>query len=211
MEIVFHVGAAMKGGPFEFQSGTIWGTRNIVDACERHGVRPAGVRQFHERAGPCRTLPGASGERNFPYEPSRSSAASTPRPSSKPERWCSKPRPPSASRPWSCARGRSTDPAPKTSRHRGTINLAGRWLVVGSGEHYVPLVYVDNVVDALLRGGRRRCAERLHLPVGGSAGDAAEGVCGLRAPLRAAGARFVCARLVSEAAPGSAWSCWESS
>src|SRR5205823_1192639 len=39
MDIVFHLGAAMKGGPFEFQSGTIWGTRNIVEACERHGVR----------------------------------------------------------------------------------------------------------------------------------------------------------------------------
>jgi nucleoside-diphosphate-sugar epimerase len=32
----------------------------------------------------------------------------------------------------------------------GTIGIAGRWLVVGSGGNYVPFVYVDNVVDAML-------------------------------------------------------------
>jgi hypothetical protein len=39
IEVVFHLGAAMKGGNFEYHSGTIWGTRNVIDACERHGVR----------------------------------------------------------------------------------------------------------------------------------------------------------------------------
>src|SRR5262249_41033438 len=39
IEVVYHVGAAMRGGNFEFSSGTIWGTRNIIEACERHGVR----------------------------------------------------------------------------------------------------------------------------------------------------------------------------
>ena len=36
----------------------------------------------------------------------------------------------------------------------GTIHIAGRWLVVGSGENYVPLVYVENVVDALLQAAQ---------------------------------------------------------
>ena len=40
----------------------------------------------------------------------------------------------------------------------GTISLAGRWLVVGSGDRHVPLVYVENVVDALAaRGPGRTC------------------------------------------------------
>jgi len=32
----------------------------------------------------------------------------------------------------------------------GTIKIAGRWLVVGKGDHHVPLVYLDNVIDALV-------------------------------------------------------------
>ena len=50
IDMVFHIGAAMKGGNFEFNAGTIWGTRNVIDACERHGGLPSGVRQFDERA-----------------------------------------------------------------------------------------------------------------------------------------------------------------
>ena len=28
VEVVYHVGAAMKGGANDFEAGTIWGTRN---------------------------------------------------------------------------------------------------------------------------------------------------------------------------------------
>ena len=31
--VVYHVGAAMRGGPRDFESGTVWGTRNVLDAC----------------------------------------------------------------------------------------------------------------------------------------------------------------------------------
>jgi nucleoside-diphosphate-sugar epimerase len=37
----------------------------------------------------------------------------------------------------------------------GTIAIAGRWLVVGRGSHRVPLVYIENVVDALLLAADR--------------------------------------------------------
>ncbi len=33
---VFHVGAAMRGSARAFEAGTVWGTRNIVDACLAH-------------------------------------------------------------------------------------------------------------------------------------------------------------------------------
>ena len=32
--------------------------------------------------------------------------------------------------------------------------IAGRWLVVGSGKNYVPFVFIENVVDALLLAAR---------------------------------------------------------
>ena len=69
MDIVFHVAAAMKGGPFEFQSGTIWGTRNVVDACERHGVRRlvyVSSMSVLDHAG---HAPGMPVTEKSPYEP----------------------------------------------------------------------------------------------------------------------------------------------
>jgi len=39
VEVVYHVGAAMKGWREDFEAGTIWGTRNIIDACLKHGVK----------------------------------------------------------------------------------------------------------------------------------------------------------------------------
>ncbi len=33
VDVVYHVGAAMKGWREDFEAGTVWGTRNIIDAC----------------------------------------------------------------------------------------------------------------------------------------------------------------------------------
>ena len=39
VEVVYHLGAAMRGGKADFERGTVWGTRNIVAACLRHSVK----------------------------------------------------------------------------------------------------------------------------------------------------------------------------
>jgi 2-alkyl-3-oxoalkanoate reductase len=39
VDTVYHLGATMRGSAAEFQRGTIAGTRNVVDACLRHDVR----------------------------------------------------------------------------------------------------------------------------------------------------------------------------
>src|SRR5262249_26549198 len=69
IEVVFHVGAAMHGGIAEFTSGTVWGTRNIVDACERHGVRKlvyvSSLAVLHNAGHE----PDAPITESFPYEP----------------------------------------------------------------------------------------------------------------------------------------------
>ena len=39
VELVYHVGAGMRGGAEAFESGTVWGTKNVVAACLRHGIR----------------------------------------------------------------------------------------------------------------------------------------------------------------------------
>src|ERR1051326_5373638 len=40
IDVVYHVGSAMRGGRAAFEAGTVRGTRNIVDAAIRHGVTP---------------------------------------------------------------------------------------------------------------------------------------------------------------------------
>jgi 2-alkyl-3-oxoalkanoate reductase len=150
MDIVFHVGAAMKGGPFEFQSGTIWGTRNIVDACARHGVRKlvyVSSMSVLDHAG---HVAGAPVSETSPYEPYPQQRGLYTQTKLEAERCVLQ----------ACADNRIAavilrpgqiyGPGAEHVPPGGAINLGGRWLVVGAGEHYVPLVYVENVVDALL-------------------------------------------------------------
>ena len=39
VDVVYHVGAAMKGWAEDFQRGTVLGTQNVIDACLRHHVK----------------------------------------------------------------------------------------------------------------------------------------------------------------------------
>ena len=150
IEIVFHLGAAMKGGPFEFHSGTIWGTRNVIDACERHGVRRlvyvsslSVLDHAGHRAGapvnessPCEPFPKQRGlytQTKLEAEKMVLEAVAAQRVHAV------------LLRP-----GQIYGPGAEKFPPSGTIGLGGRWLVVGSGNHHVPLVYVDNVVDALM-------------------------------------------------------------
>jgi len=150
MDVVFHVGATMRGGVAEFASGTVWGTRNVVDACERHGVRRlvyvSSMSVLHNAGH----LPEAPVTETFPYEPrgamrglytqTKLEAERTVLQAVEENRICAV-----VLRP-----GQIYGPGAEKAPPAGTIAVGGRWLVVGSGAHYVPLVYIENVVDALL-------------------------------------------------------------
>jgi len=150
IEIVFHVGAAMKGGNFEYQSGTIWGTRNVIDACERHGVRRlvyVSSLSVLDHAG---HREGDMVNEYAPYEPfpkERGLYTQTKLEAEKMVRDAA-----AAQRVHAVILrpGQIYGPGAEKIPPSGTIGIAGRWLVVGSGNHHVPLVYVDNVVDALM-------------------------------------------------------------
>jgi 2-alkyl-3-oxoalkanoate reductase len=150
MDIVFHVGAAMKGGPFEFQSGTIWGTRNIVDACERHGVKRlvyVSSMSVLDHAG---HTPGAPVDENSPCEPHPGQRGLYTQTKLEAEQAVREAAAAGRIQAVILRPGQIYGPGAEHVPPSGTINIGGRWLVVGSGQHYVPLVYVDNVVDALL-------------------------------------------------------------
>lgn len=150
IETVFHLGAAMKGGNFEYQSGTVWGTRNVIDACERHGVHRlvyVSSMSVLDHAGHRAGAPVSETARYEPFPKERGLYTQTKLEAEKMVREAAAAGRINAVilRP-----GQIYGPGAEKIPPSGTIAIAGRWLVVGSGNHHVPLVYVDNVVDALL-------------------------------------------------------------
>ncbi|HSU67037.1 MAG TPA: NAD-dependent epimerase/dehydratase family protein [Tepidisphaeraceae bacterium] len=150
IEVVYHVGAAMKGGPMEFQAGTVWGTRNVVDACARHGVR----RLVHmssmsvlDHAG---HEPATPVLETSPYEPYPQQRGLYTQTKLEAEKLVLEAARDGRINAVVLRPGQIYGPGTEHFPPSGTISIAGRWLVVGSGEHYVPFVYVENVVDALL-------------------------------------------------------------
>ena len=150
IEVVYHVGAAMKGGPFEFQSGTIWGTRNVVEACARHGVRKlvhVSSMTVLEHTGEAPDGPVNEASRYEPYPERRGLYTQTKLEAEKIVLDAAREGRVNAVilRP-----GQIYGPGAESFPPGGTLAIAGRWLVVGSGERQVPFVHVENVVDAIV-------------------------------------------------------------
>jgi 2-alkyl-3-oxoalkanoate reductase len=150
VDTVYHVGAAMKGGPFEFHGGTLWGTRNIVDACERHGVRRlvyVSSMTVLDHAG---HQPGDPANEASPCEPHANWRGLYTQTKLEAERIVIEAAEENRIRAVILRPGQIYGPGAEKVPPGGTIAIAGRWLVVGAGDRHVPLVYVDNVVDAML-------------------------------------------------------------
>jgi nucleoside-diphosphate-sugar epimerase len=150
VDVVYHVGAAMKGGPADFERGTIWGTRNIIDSCLRHSVKRlvyVSSMSVLDQAG---HRPGAPVTENSPFEPfpekrglytqTKLTAEAMVLEAAKKQGL-----PAVILRP-----GQIFGPGAEQVSPAGTIGLGSRWVIVGSGGFPLPLVYVDDVVDALL-------------------------------------------------------------
>ncbi len=148
--VVHHVGAAMRGGPRDFEAGTVWGTRNVLDACRRHatarlvyvssmsvfdhaGRRNGEVLTEDYRFEPHPQLRGAYTQTKLSAEQMVADAIST------------------AHLPAVILRpGQIFGPGAEQVTPNGTIALAGRWIAIGNGSQMLPLVYRDDIVDALL-------------------------------------------------------------
>lgn len=148
--IVYHVGAAMRGGPRDFEAGTVWGTRNVLAACRRHACERlvyvssmsvfdhAGRRDDETltesyRFEPHPQLRGAYTQTKLVAEQQVADAIEK------------------ESLPGVILRpGQIFGPGAEQVTPNGTIALAGRWIAIGDGSVPLPLVYRDDVVDALL-------------------------------------------------------------
>ncbi|MDE1892778.1 MAG: NAD-dependent epimerase/dehydratase family protein [Pseudomonadota bacterium] len=148
--IVYHVGAAMRGGPGDFEAGTVWGTRNVVDACLKHGVRRlvyVSSLSVLDHAGRDPSVPVREESRFEPHPERRGAYTQTKLTAEHMVSTAIRERglPAVILRP-----GQIVGPGAERVTPNGTLALAGRWIAVGPATQTLPLVYVDDVVDALL-------------------------------------------------------------
>jgi predicted dehydrogenase/nucleoside-diphosphate-sugar epimerase len=153
--VVYHVGAAMKGWPQEFESGTVWGTRNVVDACRRHGTRRlvyVSSMSVYDHAGHDPSQPMTEASAFEPHPQWRGAYTRTKLVAEQgvAQAIAEHGLPAVIIRP-----GQIFGPGAERVTPNGVIGLAGRWVAVGSGEVSLPLVYRDDVVDALLLAATR--------------------------------------------------------
>lgn len=152
---VFHVGAAMKGGPNDHQAGTVWGTRNVVDACLEHGVERlvyVSSMSVMDHAGrpesatlvetsPLEPHPGRRGA----YTQCKLAAERHVLEAIRERRL-----PAVVIRP-----GQIFGPGAEAVTPNGTIRLGPLWVAVGPAHQTLPLVYIDDAVDALVLAQER--------------------------------------------------------
>lgn len=151
VDVVYHVGAAMKGGKEEFEQGTIWGTWNVIDACVRHRVlRLIYVSSMSvvDHAGHIDGMPVTE---DAPYEPFPDRRGAYTQTKLRAEQMVlsavrERSLPAVVIRP-----GQIFGPGAERVTPNGVIGIAGQWLVAGPGDRPLPLVYRDDVVDALLQ------------------------------------------------------------
>jgi predicted dehydrogenase/nucleoside-diphosphate-sugar epimerase len=149
VDAVFHVGAAMKGSAADFQRSTVAGTRNVIDACLKSRVQRMVYVSSLSVLDHARRRDGRVSE-NWPLEPHAELRGAYTQTKLEAERMVmdaakTKGLPAVMIRP-----GVIFGPGVEPSSPAGSFAMFGRWIVVGNGSLPLPLVYVDDVVDALL-------------------------------------------------------------
>ena len=148
-EIVIHCAAAMKGPWSEHEASTIRGTQNVIDACTKHGVKQL----VHISSLSVIHWAGMSGngvvDETVALEPRAEERGAYTRAKLEAERRVTKAAqlglPCVILRPGQIFGGKIPLINGAVARH-----VAGGWLVLGDGKLELPLVYIDDVVDAIV-------------------------------------------------------------
>ena len=146
---VVHAGAAMKGGWAEHERATVVGTRNVVEACRRHGVK----KLVHISSMSVNDWAGSEGgalSESSPDEPRPEERGDYTRAKLEAEKIVRSAvsehaLPAVILRPGQIFGDGMPLVTPAVARR-----LGGRWLVLGDGELKLPLVAVEDVVDAIV-------------------------------------------------------------
>lgn len=147
---VFHVGAAMRGAPQDFAAGTIWGTKNVVASCVGHQVRRlvyVSSLSVLDHAGRDSRVPVSESSSVEPHPEKRGLYTQT---KLEAERIVAAAIRDERLQAVIVRPGQIFGPGAEGVTPNGVVAVAGRWIAVGSGRQTIPLVYVDDAVDALL-------------------------------------------------------------
>lgn len=150
VDLVYHVGAAMSGGKASFDAGTIHGTRNVIESCLRHGVsRLVYVSSviLLDHAG---HRPGTAVDESHALEPRAGLRGYYTQAKLEAEQAVLEAVRERGLRAVILRPGQIFGRGAEKFAPAGTIAFAGRWIVVGDGSLRLPLVYVEDVVDALV-------------------------------------------------------------
>lgn len=150
---VYHVGAAMRGSPEQFRAGTTVAVLNVIESVLRHAVpRLVYVSSLSvmDHAG---RREGTVLRENSAYEPHPQRRGLYTQTKLEAERsvidaMAHRGLPAVILRPGQIF-GTGTERVPPN----GVIALGGRWILVGNGTLRLPLVYIDDVIDALVLAG----------------------------------------------------------
>jgi predicted dehydrogenase/nucleoside-diphosphate-sugar epimerase len=146
---VIHVGAAMKGGWPDHQGGTIEGTRNVIEACRKHGVAKLVHTSSLSVIDWAGGAPGTTVDEATPFEGRAEERGAYTQAKLEAEKLVAAAAatglPSVIIRPGQIFGRRIPLMTAAVARR-----AAGRALVLGDGEMQLPLVYIDDVVDALL-------------------------------------------------------------
>ncbi|MBP6847092.1 MAG: Gfo/Idh/MocA family oxidoreductase [Kofleriaceae bacterium] len=154
-ETVIHAGAAMKGGWPEHLGGTVVGTQNVIDACKKH----AATQLVHISSMSVIDWAGSVGkgaiDESAALEPRAEERGAYTRAKLEAERAVSAAAaaglPCVILRPGQIFGGGIPLVNGAVARRAG-----GRWLILGDGQLELPLVYIDDVVDAILAAVGKR-------------------------------------------------------
>ena len=155
VEVVYHVGAAMKGGPMEFSGGTIVATRNVIDACLRHAVKRLVYVSSMILLDYAGHQKGVVVNEDSPYEPRPEERGLYTQTKLEAERMVLTAIRENALPAVILRPGQIFGPGAEHVAPTGAIGLAGRWIVAGRGDLPLSLVYVDDVADALILAENR--------------------------------------------------------
>jgi nucleoside-diphosphate-sugar epimerase len=155
VDVVYHVGAAMRGGAREFSAGTVWGTRNVIAACVKWRVKRlvyVSSLSVLDHAG---RDPGVAVTETSALEPHPEQRGFYTQSKLEAERLVADAirnecLPAVIIRP-----GQIFGPGAEGVTPNGVLAIAGRWIAVGPGSQAIPLVYIDDVVDALTLAAER--------------------------------------------------------
>lgn len=152
-DVVYHVGAATHGSHRDYEVGTVWGTRNVLDACRKHDSHRlvyVSSMSVYDHAG---RRDSEELREDYRFEPHPQLRGAYTQTKLKADRMVAAAI--AAGLPAVILRpGQIFGPGAEHVTPGGTVALAGVWLAIGSGRMPLPLIYRDDVVDAMLLAGQ---------------------------------------------------------